>query len=88
MKPPDRVRHETWASLIAGVYVGLMTNLLVVLAALPFVVLLMTTDPARTWPALALTAPLCAPATAAACRVFARFSDDGHVTVVRTFLDG
>ena len=71
MKHLDRanplIRHDTWASIIAMLYLALIVNLLLLVSCLPFVVLLVTTDPMHSWPLLALTAPLCAPG-----------SDDGH----------
>jgi uncharacterized membrane protein YesL len=47
----------------------------------------MTTDPARSWPLIALVAPLCAPALAAAFAGF-RAHGDGTTGVVRAFLGG
>lgn len=80
-----RITHDTWSTLIGVVYLGLMTNLLMVVGCLPFVVLLITTDPAMSWPLLALTAPLGAPAVAAACTTF-RENARGDNQVVRVFL--
>lgn len=80
-----RVSHETYSQVFGTAYVVLMTNLLLVIACLPFVVGLVVTDPARSWPLLALVAPLCAPALVAAFAVFAAFSAEGTTTVVRTF---
>ncbi|WP_433381583.1 hypothetical protein ACQPZX_17370 [Actinoplanes sp. CA-142083] len=54
-----------------AVYVGLMTNLLLTAACLPLVVLLVTTDPGRSWPLLALLSPLIGPAL---CGAFAVLS--------------
>lgn len=67
------------------VYLGLTTNLLLVVAGLPMVLTLLTTDPVRSWPLLALVAPLCAPGLCAAFAVLAAFTTDGSVEVVRTF---
>ncbi|TPW94487.1 DUF624 domain-containing protein, partial [Schumannella luteola] len=64
-----------------------MTNALLVVAALPLVVLLMTTDPAASWPALAVAAPLAAPALTAAFTVFRRHAAGG-TEVARAFLAG
>jgi len=80
-----RPKHETFIHVFDTAYVVLMTNLLLVIAGLPFVVGLIATDPARSWPLLALVAPLSAPALGAAFAVFAGFSADGTTTVVRTF---
>jgi uncharacterized membrane protein YesL len=78
--------HEKFELVFGMVYTGLMTNLLLAIACLPFLVLLATTDPATSWPALALTAPLLAPAAVAAFAVFRAFSVEGTTTVVRTFV--
>jgi hypothetical protein len=48
------VSHETWASLIGMIYLGLIVNLLLVVACLPLVVLLVATDPMYSWPLLAV----------------------------------
>ena len=57
-----RIRHETYTRIFETVYVGLTVNLLLTVAGLPVVVLLLTTDPGRSWPLLALLAPLVAEA--------------------------
>ncbi len=80
-----RVSHETYDGVFGTAYVILMTNLLLAVACLPVVVLVVTTDPATTWPLLALLAPGCAPALVGAFTVFAAFSSDGTTSVVRTF---
>ena len=49
-------------------YLALATNLLVTAACAPLVVLLLTTDPGRSWPLLALLAPLAGPALCGAFR--------------------
>ncbi|RYV52105.1 DUF624 domain-containing protein [Pengzhenrongella frigida] len=81
-----RPKHETFNQVFSTAYMVLMTNLLLVVACLPFVVGLVVTDPARSWPLLAVVAPLCTPAFAAAFAVFAAFSADGTTAVVRTFV--
>jgi uncharacterized membrane protein YesL len=81
------VSHETWASIIGMLYLGLIVNLLLLVACLPFVVLLVTTDPMRSWPLLALAAPLCAPGIAAAFRAF-REHQDGGLGPIRAFRAG
>jgi uncharacterized membrane protein YesL len=73
------------ARIFELVYLGLMTNLMLVVAGLPLVLLLVTTDPTRSWPLLALVAPICAPGLCAAFVVLAAFTADGSVDVVRTF---
>lgn len=74
---------------VSGIlYLGLMTNLLLVLTSLPLVVLALATDPTSTWLPMALAAVLAAPGLPAAFTVFARYTDDGDVAVVRNYLHG
>ena len=80
-----RIRHETLGSVFDLVYVALMTNLLLVVSCLPLVAGLLATDPARSWPLLALLAPLCAPGVCAAFAVLAAFSSDRDNAALRTF---
>lgn len=80
-----RISHNTYATVFAVVYLGLMTNALLLLGCLPLVVLLVTTDPATSWPLLAVAAPLCAPSVAAAFTVF-RDHSRGGTHVARAFL--
>lgn len=82
-----RISHDTYAAIIGLVYLGLVVNISLVIACLPFVVILITTDPALSWPLLALAAPLCAPGLAAAFRAF-REHDEGGRTPVRAFIAG
>lgn len=82
-----RVSHDAWATILGVVYLGLMVNFLVLVAASPLVVLLMTTDPALSWPLLALAAPLAAPALSGAFSAFREFGR-GEPQVVRSFLRG
>ncbi len=81
-----RVSHTTWSTILSVVYLGLMTNFLVLVGALPLVLLLMTTDPAYSWPLLAAAAPLSAPALSAAAATFREYSR-GENQVVRTFVN-
>ena len=81
-----RIRHETFEAVFGTVYVALMTNLLLVCACLPLVAALLTTDPARSWPLLAVLAPACAPGVCAAFAVLAAFSADRSTAVAGTFL--
>src|SRR3954447_24575733 len=67
-------------------YVALATNLLVAVACAPLVVVLMTTDPGRSWPLLALLAPLAGPALCAAFAVLGAYPTGGDTAVARTFL--
>ena len=81
-----RIRHETLGVIFDLVYLVLMTNILLVLACLPLVAGLLATDPARSWPLLALAAPLCAPGVCAAFAVLAAFTADHATPVIATFV--
>lgn len=80
-----RIKHETLGAVFDMVYVALMTNLLLVVSCLPLVVGLLVTDPAHSWPLLALVAPLCAPGLCAAFAVLSAFSAQRDNTALRTF---
>ncbi|APF34123.1 MULTISPECIES: DUF624 domain-containing protein [Microbacterium] len=80
-----RISHNTYATVFGVVYLGLMTNLLLLASCLPLVVLLVITDPALSWPMLAVVAPLCAPGITAAFATF-RAHGEGENQVVRTFI--
>ncbi|QIG38685.1 DUF624 domain-containing protein [Microbacterium sp. 4R-513] len=82
-----RISHESYANVFGVVYLGLMTNALLLVAALPLVLLLVTTDPSRSWPLLAVAAPLAAPGLTAAFSVF-RAHAQGSTTIARDFLAG
>ncbi|QLD12395.1 DUF624 domain-containing protein [Microbacterium oleivorans] len=79
-----RISHNTYATVFGVVYLGLMTNLLLLASCLPFVILLVITDPALSWPLLAVVAPPCAPGITAAFATF-RAHGEGDNQVVRTF---
>lgn len=68
------------------VWAALATNLLVTIGSLPLVVLLLTTDPRSSWPALAVAAVLAAPALTAAFGVFQTVGTGHRHGPVRTFL--
>ena len=80
-----RIKHETLGTVFDMVYVALATNLLLVVSCLPLVAGLVATDPARSWPLLALVAPLCAPGLCAAFAVLSAFSGERNTAAVRTF---
>ncbi|MEV4776053.1 DUF624 domain-containing protein [Microbacterium sp. LWH12-1.2] len=82
-----RISHDTWATILGVVYLGLMSNFLVLLTAAPLVVLLITTDPMLSWPLLALAVPLAAPALTGAFAAFREFGR-GEPQVVRSFFRG
>lgn len=84
MKP---IAHGTYTMIAGVVYLALITNVLLVISCLPFVLLLITTDPARSWPLLAAAAPFCAPGVSAAFATFREFSRNG-VTPARAFIVG
>lgn len=81
-----RITHETYGQVFGTVYLALMTNLLLVVSGLPFVLTLVSTDPVRAWPVLAVLAPLAAPGVTAAFCVYRAFSAEGTVRVARTFV--
>jgi uncharacterized membrane protein YesL len=72
-----RISHDTLSTVLGAVHLGLLTNLLLVLATAPFTVLLLGTDLARSWPLLVLIAPTSVPALVAAGAVFADQGADG-----------
>jgi uncharacterized membrane protein YesL len=80
-----RNRHETYANIFNTVYVGLMTNLLVILGCAPALAVLLLTDTGQTWPLLAVLAPLCAPALVGVFAVLRAFSQEGATAVFTTF---
>jgi uncharacterized membrane protein YesL len=81
------ISHDTWASIIGFAYLVLITNLLLVVSCLPLVVLLVTTDPVRSWPLIAGAAVLAAPGVCAAFRSFAEH-DAGGLGPIRAFSAG
>lgn len=81
------VKHDTWGAILGFVYLILVTNLLLAVFCLPLVLLLITTDPVRSWPLLVLATPLAAPAVAAAFRAFREHGSEGDGPI-RAFLTG
>ena len=81
------IPHGTYSVVFGVVYLGFMTNVLLIVGCLPLIVLLFTTDPTYSWPLLAVALPLCAPALAAAFTVF-RENAKGDTGVIRLFLRG
>jgi hypothetical protein len=80
-----RSRHDTISAIFDGVYVALVTNVLLVLGCLPLVMLAFTTEAARSWPLYALAAPLCAPGLCAVFAVMSAYSSGDSGGVLRTF---
>ncbi|MCL1869074.1 MAG: DUF624 domain-containing protein [Promicromonosporaceae bacterium] len=83
--PRLRVSGQIYTTVFGTLLTGLVVDAMLLVACLPLVVMLLTTDPSRSWPALAVLAPLAAPAVVAAFAVFRQVSDDGAPTPVRTF---
>lgn len=69
-----RIKHETYSAIFHMVYLGLATNALLLIGSAPLVIGLVVTDPTRSWPLLALVAPLCTPAVVAAFAVLGNTS--------------
>lgn len=88
MRTRKLLSHETLTTVFEFAYVVLATNLLLAVSSLPLLVLLVTTDPVTSWPALALALPPAFPGVAAAMTVFREFSAQGRIAVVATFLRG
>ncbi len=82
-----RVSHEAVSGIIGMIALGLLVNVLLLATALPLVLLLITTDPMRSWPLLAGAAVLATPAVTAAFRAF-REHAAGGLGPVRGFLAG
>ncbi|MBO1751309.1 ferredoxin-NADPH reductase [Actinotalea sp. BY-33] len=80
------VSHETYLLVFGTAYAGLATNLLLVITSAPLLLLLLTTDPAQSWPALVLATGLSAPGVVAAFAVFGAFSANPSAPIVRTFV--
>lgn len=74
--------------VLTVVFMGLSTNLLLVVAVAPFLLVSLAPAPLASWPVLLLTAPLVAPALAGAFEVFRAFSGEGSLTPVRSFVAG
>jgi uncharacterized membrane protein YesL len=82
-----RISHDTYASIFSTVYLGLMVNVLLLVGCAPLLLLLVTTDPAASWPLLLIATPLCGPALVGAFTAF-RAHGLGEGRVVRAFLAG
>jgi uncharacterized membrane protein YesL len=81
-----RISHGFVSTAFEVVYLGLATNLMLVLACLPLLVLAIGTNPAESWPFLAAAAAIAAPGF----RAFTVFREHGHngPGPVRAFLRG
>ena len=80
-----RSRPELFLAATNTLYAALLSNLLLVFGCAPLVLGLLVTDPARTWPLLALVAPLCAPALVGVFAVMASAGRGGPTSVLTTF---
>lgn len=78
---------DAYSTLFGVAYLCLVTNVLLVATSAPLLTLLITTDPARSWPLVAAAVPVAAPAVAAAFTVFAGHAAGGP-DVARTFFAG
>lgn len=80
-----KARASTWETIFGVAYLIVMLNAMMLVAAFPLVLLLLTTDPRSSWPALALAAVGAFPALTAAAGVFAEFTDHRETSVLRVF---
>jgi uncharacterized membrane protein YesL len=80
-----RLRPEVFTAVTGMVYAALLSNLLLVIGCAPLVVGVLVTDPARSWPLLALVAPLCGPALVGVFAVMTAFGGSERRSVLRTF---
>lgn len=80
-----RMQAETWETIFGVAYLVIGTNAMLVLTTAPLIVLLVTTDPRSSWPALCLAAIAAMPAVTAAFAVFHDFSLARSAGVIRGF---
>lgn len=80
-----RPSADTWGTLFGVAYLVMATNAMLALASLPLLVLLVSTDPHESWPALVIAAVLAAPGLAGAFGVFRAYSTTSSTEVIRTF---
>ena len=82
-----RLRPEAFMAITGMIYAALLTNLLLVVGCAPLVVGVLVTDPARSWPLLALVTPLCGPALVGVFAVMAASGrTSGPIAVLRLSL--
>ncbi len=74
--------------LFGVAYLALVTNLLFVVTTAPFLLAVMAPDALASWPTVALTAPLLAPAVTGAFTAFRGHFLDGADGVLRSFVRG
>lgn len=85
MAKQRRMQPGTWEMVFGVGYLLIGTNAMLVVGTLPLLVLLVSTDPRSSWPALALAAVLATPAVTAAFAVFHAYSQRRSTEVLRTF---
>ncbi|WP_166982783.1 ferredoxin-NADPH reductase [Paramicrobacterium fandaimingii] len=81
-----RIPHGFYATVFGTAFLAMGVNVLLIVACVPFLTLLMTTDPSLSWPLLAVTGAACAPGLAASFSVF-RQHKAGENRVVKPFID-
>lgn len=87
-QPLLRVSGMTWEAIFSTVAAALIANVCLALAAFPLLALLITTDPRRSWPALALAAVAAVPAAPALFTVFRHIGAGRSGSVLRVFWTG
>lgn len=80
-----RPSADAWHTGFGVAYLVMATNAMLIVAASPLVVLLASTRPSASWPALALAAVAATPGLTAAFAVFRRYTQDRSTDVLRTF---
>lgn len=80
-----RAPADVWETIFGIAYLVVGTNVMGIVACAPLILLLVSTDPQTSWPALALSAVAATPAVTAAFAVFDAFSVHRSTEVIRTF---
>lgn len=80
--------YSMFQQLTGTIYMAIGTNALLIVATAPLVAVYLVGDLGGSWPLLVIFSPLLGPAVAAAFTVFQSYSEQGVVTVVRTFVRG
>jgi uncharacterized membrane protein YesL len=81
-----RISHDTYNRVFDTVYLGMLGNVLVAIAALPFVGVLFATQPTRSWPLLVLLAPSLGPALVALFSMFTHHAEGSPGGNIRAFV--
>lgn len=87
-RPLLRISGIAWESIFSTVAGALIANLCLAIASAPLLVLLITTDPRRSWPALAVAAVAAVPALPALFAVFRHLTEARSGSVVVAFWSG